>query len=257
VACAALAASRPDVLHGVYLLAMLLAFLSSCVGLEPRPPEVPIWFQQAVCTSSSSSSRHANACSTQQQQPHALPCAHLPQFRLLRFYGSCHLLVVYLALVMQLPGLQSDFNEYVLKLVGLWDPKILSDLVPVLLLLVAATVHVTVGKWLLTRPPAGIGPDSQAVARIPDGGAATAGQAAARPDSQAGGQYGPDSQAGAVRNALDAGSHDSVVLWLKAVHPRWLWLVLSWCGKLAVSFGAALLVLMVSLRDFGHPPCAE
>eukprot|EP00775_Hariotina_reticulata_P007362 gene7362-7573_t len=241
LACAALAASRPDVLHGVYLLAMLLAFLSTCVGLEPLPPVVPLWFQQALPTSSSICSI---ACSQPQQQPHALPCAHLPQHRLLRFYGSCHLLVVYLALVMQLPGLQSDFNEYVLKLVGLWDPKILSDLVPVLLLLVAATVHVTVGKWLMTRPPAGTGPGSQAVARTADGDAAAAVQAAASPDSQAGGPHCPDSQAGAASDCGDAGRKEyDAVLWLEAVHPRWLWLALSWCAKLAVSVGAALLVL--------------
>lgn len=244
-ACVVLAASQADVLHGVYLVIMLAYLLVSCTGLQPRAKPVPLWWAQHVASSTSPSSTAAasslsgsgaaagNAAGpTQfsQEQPHALPAASLPQHRLLRLYGSCHLLVVYLALVLQLPGLDSALNEYILRLVGLWDPKILSDLVPVLLLLVAATTHVILGKWLLTRPPAGTG--------WPAAGAALVAAAPAQSAGAAG---------SAGRRERPASAQGGVLEWLRAVYARPVYRLLLGSSKLACSAGPALLALLVSV----------
>jgi hypothetical protein len=190
---------------------------------------------------------HTDAWQEQKQQPHALPAANLPQHRLLRLYGSCHLLVVYLALVLQLPGLESDLNEYILRLVGLWDPKILSDLVPVLLLLVAATIHVVLGKWLLARPPAGTAwPTTASALRdaVPivsgqSAGAASVGTAAGTTASCRQGE-------GLLGGRVQGGS---VLEWLQAVYAKPVFSMLLGGSKLACSAGSALLVLLVSFEQ--------
>lgn len=238
-ACVVLAASQADVLHGVYLVIMLAYLLVSCVGLQPTAQPAPLWWSaypsSKTDTSVSqsappqSSAEHAH---TEQQPgtlPHALPAAFLPQHRVLRLYGSCHLLVVYLALVLQLPGLDSELNEYILRLIGLWDPKILSDLVPVLLLLVAATIHVILGKWLLTRLPAG---STWPVNR------SDAGPTAASATAGAGGAF-----VQRAATSCDAG----VLAWLQAVYAKPVYRLLMAAAKLACSAGAALLVLLVSM----------
>jgi hypothetical protein len=138
-------------------------------------------------------------------------------------------MVVYLALVLQLPGLDSELNEYILRLVGLWDPKILSDLVPVLLLLVTATIHVILGKWLLTRPPAGS--EWPATASGTDGTQQP--QAAA---AEADGH-----------NSCSSGAGQGVLAWIQAVYAKPVLGLLVAAAKLACSAGAALLVLLVSV----------
>lgn len=243
-ACVVFAGSQADVLHGVYLVIMLAYLLAPCIGLQPQQAAVPYWWTQYVRSTSSSASmgRQDSAlqpsaqrkCPDQQEQvqPHALPADHLPQHRLLRLYGSCHLMVVYLALVLQLPGLDSELNEYILRLVGLWDPKILSDLVPVLLLLVAATTHVILGKWLLTRPPAGAawtaaatGADGRQQPRV----------AAAVADAHVG-------AGGCSSDAVQG-----VLAWVHTVYAQPVLGLLLAAAKLACSAGAALLVLLVSI----------
>lgn len=263
-ACVVLAGSQADVLHGVYLLIMLLYLLVSCTGLQPLPPPVPLWWKQYAGSSSSRSpagrmeggnslqsvAESADVTATgqqschsaqkqQQQAPHALPAAQLPQHRLLRLYGSCHLMVVYLALVLQLPGLESELNEYILRLVGLWDPKILSDLLPVLLLLVAATIHVILGKWLLTRPPAGATWPQAAGPAAPTATAAapTAAAAAVPHDTAA--------AAGSRGSYLEV-DRQAALDWLQAVYAKPVLSLLLAGAGLACSAGAALLVLLVS-----------
>jgi hypothetical protein len=141
-------------------------------------------------------------------------------------------MVVYLALVLQLPGLDSELNEYILRLVGLWDPKILSDLVPVLLLLVAATIHVTLGKWLLARPPAG----SAWPATAPGTDGTQQLQAAAAVAD------GHDSA-----GSCSSGAGHDVLAWLQAVYAKPVLGLLISAAKLSCSAGAALLVLLVSV----------
>jgi hypothetical protein len=261
-ACVILAGSQPDVLHGVYLLIMLAYLLASCSGLQPRPVTAPQWWLQYACCNSSNTSGDRPQTSTQttaaqgssqpqtleqtfspqqpQEQPHALPAAQLLKHRLLRLYGSCHLLVVYLALVLQLPGLDSEMNEYVLRLVGLWDPKILADLLPVLLLLVAATIHVILGKWLLTRPPAGAAWTS--TARTPAAAAqdmATAGLTAQHCTAAVA------AAAGAADQSAGQG-RPSFWEWLQVVYAKPVLGILVAGAKLACSVGSGLLVLLVS-----------
>lgn len=257
-ACVVLAGSQPDVLHGVYLVMMLTYLLASSIGLQPSLPAVPLWWQQFACSSvasagesntgqadmsQDSASGHLQASTgrpgrrnkgqqqQEQQAPHALPAGYLPQHRLLRLYGSCHLLVVYLALVLQLPGLESELNEYILRLVGLWDPKILSDLLPVLLLLVAATIHVILGKWLMTRPPAG--------AAWPAAGSPVRASTTA-PAAAAAGSTAPQSPA----SGADVSA--SVLEWLEAVYAKPVLRLVLATARLACSVGAAVLVLLVS-----------
>jgi hypothetical protein len=260
-ACVVLAGSQADVLHGVYLVIMLAYLLVSCIGLQPHSQPVPRWWSHHVSNSNNSGPEpeqtaassmggmvsreqalHTDAWREQKQQPHALPAAHLPQHRLLRLYGSCHLLVVYLALVLQLPGLESDLKEYILRLVGLWDPKILSDLVPVLLLLVAATIHVVLGKWLLGRPPAGIA--SPAAGAL--GAATVSGQSAgaASVGAAAGNTAGCMQDEGPLGGRMQGGS---VLQWLQAVYAKPVFSLLLGGSKLACSAGSALLVLLVSI----------
>lgn len=253
-ACVVLAASQADVLHGVYLVIMLAYLLLSCIGLQPQPRDVPQWWSsQYACSSSSDNSSSLDSGEVQpgpgktrqhqlEQLPHALPATHLPQHRVLRLYGSCHLLVVYLALVLQLPGLDSELNEYILRLIGLWDPKILSDLLPVLLLLVAATTHVVLGKWLLSRPPAGQTWHAARRAGDPAGGPATAATAAAGPGVRA---------AVASSSSNSAVARPGVLAWLQAVYARPMLQCLLAAAKLACSAGSALLVLLVGWA----PPC--
>lgn len=237
LSCMALAASQVDVLHGVYLLLMLLSLLAACLALQGHAPAVPAWWLQhraGTCVTSFTSRMRSSGASTgqhqQHQQPNALPAAELSHHRLLRFYGSCHLLVVYLALVLQLPGLESDLNEYILRLVGLWDPKILSDLLPVLLLLVAATVHVIMGKWLLQQPPAGAWQQQQQQTRPP--------AATNVPTSRA--------AQGAAAESSQQQQQQQMLAWLQAIHPKLVLTLVLGCSKLAVAAGAALLVLLVS-----------
>jgi hypothetical protein len=236
-ACVVLAASQADVLHGVYLVIMLAYLLLSCIGLQPQPQAVPQWWSaQYACSSSSSpggsGEPQQGQGKTSQQQleqlPHALPATHLPQHRVLRLYGSTHLLVVYLALVLQLPGLDSELNEYFLRFIGLWDPKILSDLLPVLLLLVAATTHVVLGKWLLSRPPAGSPWPAARPAGDPTEAQATAPAAAV-----------------ATSSSGSAVASPGVLAWLQAVYARPMLQCLLAAAKLACSAGSALLVLLV------------
>jgi hypothetical protein len=120
----ALGVSKLDLLHGSYLAWMLLYFMRSCLRLAPPPPPPPSLISPAA---------HA---------------ARVTSHTIVRLAGSLHLIAIYLALCLQLPGLHSDFNEAVLRLLGLLDPSVSGDLVPVLLVLLAATVHVATGKWI-------------------------------------------------------------------------------------------------------------
>lgn len=187
-----LAATRPDILHGIYLLFMVVVLLTyNLWHVVPQLPRMPSWAlhtlqqsqqgsatadaanQQQMATETAAAAAGAPAagpvCDPQpdgataaarvgwaggnQQQflPNSLPAARNAQYGVLRGYATAHLLVIYSALVLQLPGLKSDFNQRVLQLVGLLDPRIVTDLVPVLLVLLGATIEVALGKWLATR----------------------------------------------------------------------------------------------------------
>jgi hypothetical protein len=126
-----LGASRLDVLHGAYLAWLLLYFLEACLRLAPPPPPAP-----------------DPGCARAEQRPAAAHTA-------IRLAGSLHLLAAYLALAAQLPGLASDFNEALLRLLGLWDPSVAGDLVPVLAVLLAATLHAAAGRWLAANSASG------------------------------------------------------------------------------------------------------
>ncbi len=140
-----LGASRPDVLHGAYLAWMLAYFMAACARLAPPP-----------------------------QQRTSPPPAHT----LIRAAGSAHLLAIYAALAARLPGLACGIDEALLRLLGLWDPSVAGDLLPVLAVLLAATLHAAAGKWLAANSSAA----------EPDGGPgsprAAAAAAAAAPAAQ-------------------------------------------------------------------------
>lgn len=123
-----LGSSYTDLLHGTYLLWYLLYCTYGAVRLAPAPCPAP-WAPVGAC---------------------AAPPAH----RVLRFYASVHLLALYVAMCGQLPGLrrlQRPEWQQVLELVGLWDPSLASDCLPLLATLMLATVHAVLGKSLTAQ----------------------------------------------------------------------------------------------------------
>lgn len=142
-------ASKLDVLHGIYLL-LLVVYL------------VPEISAPGCCKS------RAQGGST----------GSYPEHLLLRVYASLHLIAIYSALCLQLPGIDAQHwqsTQYIkvaLQLVGLWDPAIVGDMLPVLGVLLATTLHAAMGKWIaVTRcrrlgmsvPSNSAGPNSRAL----------------------------------------------------------------------------------------------
>ncbi|GAB4823805.1 hypothetical protein N2152v2_010851 [Parachlorella kessleri] len=75
-----------------------------------------------------------------------------PVHRVLRSYTSLHLLAVYVAYVGGLPGfgegLQPGSAEPALRAVGLWHPRVALGMLPLLGLLLLATLHAHIGRAL-------------------------------------------------------------------------------------------------------------
>ncbi|EFJ40274.1 hypothetical protein VOLCADRAFT_99955 [Volvox carteri f. nagariensis] len=176
-----------DLLHGVYLLAVLLYCGSTAVRLIPDPrvgaimPEVrqregvvhgrvphraasssddDVAGDVAVGGGGNGGSGTSGGVSYALSYPFpATPPAH----SMLRLYASLHLLALYAAMCGQLPGLgflQPDPWVTTLRLVGLWAPCRTADCLPLLATLVLATVHAVAGKFLKVvgaangKPPA-------------------------------------------------------------------------------------------------------
>ncbi len=178
-----------------------------------------------------------------------------------RLYGSLHLAAIYVATVMQLPGLLNDVNEYILKLVGLWDPRVLSDMVPVLLVLLAATVHEALGRWLQAQPGAG---EASGLARMlaasttstgagPTAAAGPAGSGAVVAPTARVRRVLPDAATAGAAGGVGGGGGgvswcaDKEVGWVREVHPKALSSLISSLCIGAVSSGASLLSLLVSV----------
>ncbi|KAF5843396.1 hypothetical protein DUNSADRAFT_16895 [Dunaliella salina] len=114
----AVAVSRLDLLHAVYLGAIALHCFRACVCPTPKIPS-------------------SNTIK--------------PRHRLIRLFSSFHLSALYLAMCGQLPGLellQRPELEALLKLIGIWHPTIIRDCLPVLISLLICTVHSVAGQWL-------------------------------------------------------------------------------------------------------------
>ena len=311
-----LAASRPDILHGIYLLAMVTWMLAINCSTIPQLARPPLWVEavfvqqedelrSGVCRqqqqqqSELHQEQHQPSQQEQQQQQqplqevqmvfssssssgigkssngaaaavvsNALPAAANPRYSLFRIYATAHLLVIYIALVLQLPGLKSDFNQRVLQLVGLLDPRMITDLVPVLLVLLMATVHEALGKWLLSKEVEGVAADADA--RKPP--VVAAGVAVHGPVAEQEQEYEPPATAlaaataavgegrSAARGGRSAagdgiGSSDAasgvaaprlLLWWLVAVQPRLLSQALLSLGRSALFGGVSLYVLVVS-----------
>ncbi len=243
LSCAALAASRPDFLHATYLVAMLAYFLPIPPRLTPSPPEVPAPAALLL---------HAagDPLRSDMRPLSALPAVVLVRHVVVRVYGTLHLLVVYAAVVMQLPGLQSDGTERILRLVGLCDPKLLSDLGPILLVLIGATVHVALGSWLASLPPAGVLAGTARPQR------AAGGSISMRPLPGIGEGPGGASQsdiqqaapAGLTGGDAEEGGDCKTQRWLRAVHPRVLYQLIAGCSSVALTAGSYILVLLVGTR---------
>jgi hypothetical protein len=233
LSCIALAAVRPDALHGVYVLIALPQALAACLGGTPAPPRPPPPSLSATSVSSPVNATAGGAGVEGAAPPSslrfsALPVAARPLHVVLRVYAAAHMLVIYVALLLHLPGLTSPASEQLLRLLGLWDPRLLTDLLPVLALLGAATVHAAAGKWLQAHSPVGV-----------CGGAGTgtgAGAGAGGGSGAATTGTGASGSSGSVQGRLD---------WLAVVQLALLQRWMLWVGRTAASSGAALLVLLV------------
>jgi hypothetical protein len=289
-----LAASRPDILHGIYLLAMvgwMLAINCKTIPSLPRSPcsvkdafvqqgqqerlNISPEQQQEGGQRESSSGGNRGLGNGDQEEAvclvlNALPAVTNPRYSLFRIYATAHLLVIYSALVLQLPGLKSDFNERVLQLVGLLDPRMITDLVPVLIVLLMATVHEALGKWLLSKPVEGFNVHAagqgqaaqQGLAIGVQGGLAAADQSRGSEPSATAREFLQgqvvDMQAARVAPAASAGSVGAtaaaaagvpgptlLLWWLVAVQPRLLSQAMLRLGRSTLFAGMSAYVLVV------------
>lgn len=114
-----------------------------------------------------------------------------------------------------------------------------------LLVVLATTVHVALGKWLSLRPLGGQAPSVDPL-RAPGGHAPSTDRnsvsitpaAAEAEDAQV--VY-------PAQQESSSGSPTAALHWLHVVHPQMLFSVLMFLGGLAVSAGVPLIVLLVSL----------
>ncbi|KAK9824077.1 hypothetical protein WJX72_007565 [[Myrmecia] bisecta] len=111
--------SQRDLLHGAYLLILLVSFLAAVLRLEP-----------SLHTATLSDNQHW----------------------LLRIYASLHVVAMYTVMVDDLPGippvLQPAPAQPVFEDLGLWHPSIRRGILPVLATLLLATAHASLGSWL-------------------------------------------------------------------------------------------------------------
>ncbi|PNH02558.1 hypothetical protein TSOC_011455, partial [Tetrabaena socialis] len=151
---------RLDLLHGAYLLWLLLYCGRTGLRLSPDPHVGPVLPDITVTTANDQAAASGSAAAGgagamgvgagQVLVRLPLPAAP-PAHRRLRLYGSVHLLASYAAMCGQLPGLgflQREEWRGVLQLVGLWDISCLRDCLPLLGALVLATAHAVAGKAL-------------------------------------------------------------------------------------------------------------
>jgi hypothetical protein len=232
---------RLDVLHALYLLLALLHFLPTNARLAPPPPAT------AAVTAArrrSQPPRRAAAAAGAPPGGGALPpgvagVAGRSGFSAARLYGSLHLCAIYGALLMQLPGMHSDLGEWLLRLIGLWQPGVVFDVIPVAAALLVATVHDAQGKWLAARPPPGLAAGSGGGG---GGGGGGSGRAAGPQlplidETEGGWGAGGGERGGVAGGALAA---------LQRCHPGGLWRGIVGAGHAAVSTGGAVVALLVS-----------
>ncbi|GLI70151.1 hypothetical protein VaNZ11_014963, partial [Volvox africanus] len=170
---------KVDILHGVYLLAVMLYCGATAVRLIPHPRVGAILpdlrtigdeggilnvvdedVEDGVTTSAAAAAITAGSSGNgvvRAAAPPPLPAAP-PAHRLLRLYASMHLLALYAAMCGQLPGLgflQPEAWADVLRLVGLWAPRRAANCLPLLGALVLATAHAVAGKVLTATAATG------------------------------------------------------------------------------------------------------
>ncbi|KXZ45123.1 hypothetical protein GPECTOR_58g572 [Gonium pectorale] len=175
---------RLDLLHGGYLVWVLLYCGSAALQLSPDPrvgavlPDVDnteLYGEVSIGGvsgggggdggggggggSDSPSTGGAVAAAPPPQRRPPFPAAP-PAHRRLRLFASLHLMALYGAMCGQLPGLralQRPQWEGALRLVGLWDPARTCDLLPLFGALVLATAHAVAGKTLAAAAGAATG----------------------------------------------------------------------------------------------------
>lgn len=153
-----------DLLHGIYLIVVLLYCGGTAVRLAPDPWVGVILpdfrenhdicdFVEDVEDGAAAANDEVTARSSRllpSRPPLPLPSTP-PSHRLLRLYASMHLLALYVAMCGELPGLrvlQPVAWATTLRLVGLWEPNRTADCLPLLGALVLATAHAVLGKVL-------------------------------------------------------------------------------------------------------------
>ncbi|CAL8464921.1 g4456 [Coccomyxa elongata] len=119
--------SEYNLLHAGYLVQLMLYFLKSAARLEP-----------SITSAVISAAQHT----------------------FLRIYASLHLTLMSAAIVSTLPGMSDHLHKSLpedwLQSLGLWNPSVSHSVAPVLVLLLAATIHSSLGNWLRLQSDKGV-----------------------------------------------------------------------------------------------------
>ncbi len=269
-----ISAFRVDLLHGAYLLWFLCYCGSTAVRLAPDPRAtavLPRRFAEFIHAAAAGrtaaydtgSSRYAGLYGTGVTSAAAAAAAGSPlpplpplpgappMHGVLRLFASGHLLLLYVGVCGQLPGLGFLLPERyadVLRLLGLWRPTLAGDCLPLLGALVLATAHAVVGEALrhaaeaaeaaaaaAEEASAGGARTEEHVADRRHGAAIASGEGSAVRTSV--GQLDASRQ-DAQRGAPVAADRQTIAI------ASWLHTLGSWLGRAVLSFGSPVLAAL-------------